>query len=506
MPRRALLSVSNKASLPAFARGLVRLGFELYSTGGTLQALEEASIDVQPVTALTGFPEMLDGRVKTLHPGVHAGLLARRDLPEHLEALEEHGLKTIDLLCCNLYPFAETVADEQLSPEQVLEQIDVGGPAMVRAAAKNYASVIVVVRPERYPEVLAALGEGDLDESKRQRLAAEAFSHVAAYDAQIASWLRRGEDEFPAELTLAGTLSQGLRYGENPHQRAAFYRTGVNPGGLGSVHQLQGLDLSYNNIQDAAAACSLVCEFARPAVAIIKHTNPCGLAVGDRLADAYVKAYECDPTSAYGGVVAFNRELDGETASHMGAAFLEVVIAPSFSSAARELLERKQKTRVLEIANYRWNGLSVQSVPGGLLAQTWDMRGFDPTSCRVVSRREPSSEEWEQLGFAWLAVKHVKSNAIVLARELAAVGVGAGQMSRVEAAEIAVRRAGERARGSVMASDAFFPFADGVQVALRAGATAVIQPGGSLRDREVIAAVDDAGAAMVLTGERHFRH
>jgi phosphoribosylaminoimidazolecarboxamide formyltransferase/IMP cyclohydrolase len=506
LPRRALLSVSNKASLPAFARGLVRLGFELYSTGGTLQALEEASIDVQPVTALTGFPEMLDGRVKTLHPGVHAGLLARRDLPEHLEALEVHGLKTIDLLCCNLYPFAETLAEEHVNTEHVLEQIDVGGPAMVRAAAKNYASVIVVVRPERYAEVLAALGEGDLDELKRRRLAAEAFSHVAAYDAQIASWLRRGDDQFPTELTLAGTLAQGLRYGENPHQRAAFYRTGVDAGGLGSVHQLQGLDLSYNNIQDAAAACSLVCEYARPAVAIIKHTNPCGLAVGDRLADAYLKAYECDPASAYGGVVAFNRELDGETARHMGPAFLEVVIAPSFSPAARELLERKQKTRVLEIANFRWNGLRVQSVPGGLLAQTWDMRGFDPNGCRVVSRREPSSQEWEQLGFAWLAVKHVKSNAIVLARDLAAIGVGAGQMSRVEAAEIAVRRAGERARGSVMASDAFFPFADGVQVALRAGATAVIQPGGSLRDREVVAAVDDAGAAMVLTGERHFWH
>jgi phosphoribosylaminoimidazolecarboxamide formyltransferase/IMP cyclohydrolase len=423
-----------------------------------------------------------------------------------LEALEVHGLKTIDLLCCNLYPFAETVAQEHLSPEQVLEQIDVGGPAMVRAAAKNYASVIVVVRPERYAEVLSALGEGDLDESRRRRLAAEAFSHVAAYDAQIASWLRRGEDEFPNELTLAGTLAQGLRYGENPHQQAAFYRTGVDPGGLGSVHQLQGLDLSYNNIQDAAAACSLVCEYGRPAVAIIKHTNPCGLAVADRLADAYLKAYECDPTSAYGGVVAFNREVDGETARHMGPAFLEVVVAPSFSPAARELFESKQKTRVLEIANFRWNGLRVQSVPGGLLAQTWDMRGFDPSSCRVVSRREPSSQEWEQLGFAWLAVKHVKSNAIVLARDLAAVGVGAGQMSRVEAAEIAVRRAGDRARGSVLASDAFFPFADGVQVALRAGATAVIQPGGSLRDREVVSAVDDAGAAMVMTGERHFRH
>jgi phosphoribosylaminoimidazolecarboxamide formyltransferase/IMP cyclohydrolase len=506
LPKRALLSVSNKASLPAFARGLVRLGFELYSTGGTMQALEEASIDVKPVSALTEFPEILDGRVKTLHPGVHAGLLARRDVPEHMEELQEHGLQTIDLLCCNLYPFAETVAREHVTTEQVLEQIDVGGPAMVRAAAKNYASVIVVVRPERYAEVLSALGESDLDELRRRRLAAEAFAHVAAYDAQIASWLRAGDEEFPSELPLAGVLAQGLRYGENPHQRAAFYRVGANPGGIGSARQLQGLDLSYNNIQDAAAALALVCEYPAPAAAIIKHTNPCGLALAEKLSDAYLKAYECDPISAYGGVVAFNRELDGETAKQMGPAFLEVVIAPGYAPAARELFERKQKTRVLEVANFRWNGLKVQSVPGGFLAQTWDARGFDPAACRVVSQREPTADAWEQLEFAWLAVKHVKSNAIVVARDHAAVGVGAGQMSRVEAAEIAIRRAGERASGGVMASDAFFPFADGVQVALRAGVTAVIQPGGSLRDREVVAAINEVDAAMVMTGERHFLH
>jgi len=506
LPRRALLSVSNKASLPAFARGLARLGFELYSTGGTLAALEEASVDVQPVTALTGFPEILDGRVKTLHPGVHAGLLARRDLPEHLSALDELGLRTLDLVCCNLYPFAETVRKEHASGEQVIEQIDVGGPAMVRAAAKNYASVIVVVRPERYAEVLAGLTEGDLDEATRRRLAAEAFAHVAAYDAQIASWLRGAEVDFPPELAVAGALAQGLRYGENPHQRAAFYRTGLDPGGIGSARQLQGLDLSYNNIQDGAAASALVCEYQRPAAAIIKHTNPCGLAVADGLPEAYLKAYECDPTSAYGGVVALNRELDGETAQKMASTFLEVVIAPGFSSQAREVLERKQKTRVLQVDSLRWNGFKIQSVPGGFLAQTWDVRGFDPAACRVVSRRQPTPREWEQMEFAWLAVKHVKSNAIVVARDGAAVGVGAGQMSRVEAAELAMRRAGERAQGGVMASDAFFPFPDGVQVALRAGVTAVIQPGGSVRDREVVAAADAAGAAMVMTGERHFVH
>ena len=506
MSRRALLSVSNKASLPAFARGLARLGFELYSTGGTLAALEEASIDASPVSALTGFPEILDGRVKTLHPGVHAGLLARREVSDHLDALERHGLKTIDLVCCNLYPFAETLAREHVTFEQVLEQIDVGGPAMVRAAAKNYASVIVVVRPERYTEVLAALGNGGMDEVTRRRLAAEAFSHVAAYDAQVAAWLRGGEEDFPTELAIAGTLAQGLRYGENPHQRAAFYRTGAEPGGLGSARQLQGLDLSYNNIQDAAAACELVAEYRQPAAAIVKHTNPCGLAVAGRLAEAYLRAYECDSMSAYGGVVALNRELDADTARQMGPAFLEVVIAPSFSDAARELFERKQKTRVLEVGSFRSNGLEVRSLPGGLLAQTRDLRGFDRATCKVVSRREPTPEEWAQLEFAWLAVKHVKSNAIVLARDFAAVGVGAGQMSRVEAAEIAVKRAGSRAIGSVMASDAFFPFADGVQVGLRAGVTAVIQPGGSLRDREVVATVNEAGAAMVMTGERHFLH
>ena len=506
MPRRALLSVSNKASLPAFARGLARLGFELYSTGGTLRALEEASIDVLPVSALTGFPELLDGRVKTLHPGVHAGLLARRDVAEHLDALDQHGLKTIDLLCCNLYPFVETVAREHSSFEQVLEQIDVGGPAMVRAAAKNFASVIVVVRPERYTEILSALGDGGIEEGARRRLAAEAFSHVAAYDAQVAAWLRAGEDEFPAELAWSGTLAQSLRYGENPHQRAAFYRTGLDPGGLGSARQLQGLDLSYNNIQDAAAAWALAAEYAQPAAAIVKHTNPCGVAVADELAEAYRKAYECDTTSAYGGVVALNRELDAETARQMGPAFLEVVLSPSFSGPARELFGRKQKTRVLEVGDLRPNGLQVRSVPGGFLAQTHDGRGFDRATCKVVSKREPSPEEWEQLEFAWLAVKHVKSNAIVLARDFAAVGVGAGQMSRVEAAEIAVKRAGPRAVGAAMASDAFFPFADGAQVGLRAGVTAVIQPGGSLRDLEVVGAVNEAGAAMVMTGERHFLH
>jgi len=506
--KRALLSVSNKAGLPAFARGLHRLGFELYSTGGTMRALEEASIDVQPVSRLTGFPEILDGRVKTLHPAVHAGLLARRDLPEHVESLAEHGFHTIDLLCVNLYPFADTAARPGAEFDEVVEQIDVGGPAMLRAAAKNHADVVVVVRPERYTEVLRALGGEGVSADLRRALAAEAFAHTAAYDARIAAWLRRRSpsDGFPAELSLAGTLTQHLRYGENPHQQAAFYRSGPEPGGLGSARLLQGTEISYNNIQDAAAAYEIVSEFAKPAVAVVKHTNPCGLAVAEQLAEAYKKAYQCDTASAYGGVVGMNRELDVATAEQIAAIFVEVVVAPAVSREARQVLAHKAKLRLLEAPPARPSDIQVRTVPGGFLAQTFDGRGFDRGSCTVVSRRQPTEDEWAQLEFAWLAVKHVKSNAIVIARDFAAVGVGAGQMSRVEAVEIAVRRAGERARGGVLASDAFFPFPDGPTTGLEAGITAIIQPGGSVRDREVLAAANASRAAMVLTGERHFRH
>ena len=506
--KRALLSVSDKAGLPAFARGLTRLGFELYSTGGTMNALEAASIDAQPVSRLTGFPEILDGRVKTLHPAVHAGLLARRDLPEHLESLSEYGFQAIDLVCVNLYPFAETAARPDASLEEVVEQIDVGGPALVRAAAKNHAGVIVVVRPERYTEVLSALGGEGVSVDLRWTLAAEAFAHTAAYDAQIAAWMRGRSEEvgFPVELSLAGSLAQHLRYGENPHQQGAFYRLGPEPGGFGSALLLQGKELSFNNIQDAAAAYEMVNEFVNPAAAIVKHTNPCGLAVAQELSDAYRKAYECDTASAYGGVVALNRELDAATADQIAAIFVEVVVAPAVSGPAREILTRKAKLRLLEVPPVRAGEFQVRTVPGGFLAQTRDAAAFDRDACKVVSRRRPSAEEWAQLGFAWLAVKHVKSNAIVIAREGAAVGVGAGQMSRVEAARIAVQRAGDRAQGAVLASDAFFPFPDGATVGLDAGVTAIIQPGGSVRDEEVLAAVNEAGAAMVFAGERHFRH
>jgi len=506
---RALLSVSDKNGLTGFARGLQRLGFDLFATGNTLKVLSDAAIDANPVSELTGFPEMMDGRVKTLHPGVHAGLLARRDKPEHMAALETHGFKTIDLLCCNLYPFVETVSRPAVDFEDAVEQIDIGGPAMIRAAAKNHEGVVVVVRPERYTEVLAALQGAGVDLAMRRRLAAEAYAHTAAYDSWIAAYIRGSDDKgFPPELSFAGQLAEALKYGENEHQRAAFYRFGSHPGGLGGAVQLQGKEPGFNNIQDAAAALALVSDFDRPAAAIIKHMNPCGLAVAQDIATAYRMAYECDKVSAFGGVVAVNRPLDRSTAELIVQIVTHVVIAPAVLDEATETLARR-KTMVVLAAQEGARGLfdyDVRTVAGGFLVQDWDAAGFDRASCTVVTRRQPTEQEWEQLGFAWTAVKHVKSNAIVLFKDCAAIGVGAGQMSRVEAVQIAVRRAGERAAGSVMASDAFFPFPDGLEEGIRAGVTAAIQPGGSMKDDEVIAAADTAGIAMVVTGRRHFKH
>jgi phosphoribosylaminoimidazolecarboxamide formyltransferase / IMP cyclohydrolase len=506
LPRRALLSVSDKSGLPDFARALAGLDFELYSTDGTLEALKEAGVEVRPVSELTGFPEILDGRVKTLHPGVHGGLLARRDRPEHLAALVEHGLKTLDLLCVNLYPFVATATRDGVTFEEVVENIDIGGPAMIRAAAKNHDGVLVVVRPERYADVLAALEGGEIAPEMRRELAAEAFAHTAHYDAAVAGWL--AVDLFPPELAVAGRLVQKLRYGENPHQEAAFYRLPSGIGGLGSAKQLQGGELSYNNVQDAAAAFALASEFQHPAAAIIKHTNPCGCAISADIADAYRRAYECDKVSAYGGVVALNRPLDADTAEEIAAIFVEVVIAPGFRPEALEVMGRKAKVRLLEAApaHALWGDLELRTVPGGFLAQTPDRGRLDPEVAQVVSERKPTEAEWEELAFAWKVVKHVKSNAIVLARDSASVGVGAGQMSRVEAVDLAVRRAGDRARGSVMASDAFFPFPDGVEAGIAAGVTAIAQPGGSIRDKDAITAADKAKVAMIFTGVRHFRH
>jgi phosphoribosylaminoimidazolecarboxamide formyltransferase/IMP cyclohydrolase len=506
---RALLSVSDKTGLSGFARGLQRLGYELYATGSTLSAIVDAAIDARPVTDLTGFPEMMDGRIKTLHPGVHAGLLARRDKPEHMEALRSHDLKEIDLLCCNLYPFVETVTRPGVTFEEAVEQIDIGGPAMIRAAAKNSESVVVVVRPERYTDILTTLHAGGPDRAMRRRLAAEAYAHTAAYDAWIAAYmLGDGGADFPHELAFAGRLRQSLKYGENEHQRAAFYGYGPDPGGLGGARQLQGKELGFNNIQDAAAAMGLVSDFDRPAAAIVKHMNPCGLAIADDLATAYLRAYECDPTSAFGGIVAVNRPLDRSTAEQIVQIVTHVVIAPDVLEESLEVLARRKGMIVLAAQSPRPGPFDydVRSVPGGLLVQDWDRATFDRAAVAVATKRDPTEAEWEQLRLAWITVKHVKSNAIVLFKDCAAVGVGAGQMSRVEAVQIAVRRAGERARGSVMASDAFFPFPDGLEEGIRAGVTATIQPGGSVKDSEVVAAADAAGLAMVMTGQRHFKH
>jgi len=503
----ALLSVSDKTGLAAFARGLVRLGYELFATGSTLEALHDAAVDARPVSDLTGFPEMMDGRIKTLHPGVHAGILARRDRPEHLAALSEHRLREIDLVCCNLYPFVSTVLQPDVTFEQAIEQIDIGGPAMIRAAAKNHESVVVVVRPERYSEILSSLSEGTIDAEARRRLAAEAFAHTAAYDAWIAAYMR-GRNGFPSEITIPGQLAEPLKYGENDHQKAAFYRLGPDPGGLGGATQVQGAPPGFNNLQDASAAIQLVMDYAQPAAAIIKHMNPCGLAVARDITTAYRIAYECDRVAAFGGVVALNRPLDRPTAEQILQIVTHVVIAPEVLDEARVVLARRKSMVVLAAPPAR-TGLfdyDVRSVPGGLLVQEWDRATFDRASTRVVTERAPTEAEWEQLGLAWIAVKHVKSNAIVIFRDDAAVGVGAGQMSRVEAVQLAVLRAGDRSRGAVLASDAFFPFADGLEFAARAGVTAAIQPGGSMKDAEVIAAANAAGMAMVVTGRRHFRH
>ncbi len=514
----AVLSVSDKTGLAAFARGLRRLGYELFATSSTLRAIQDAAVDARPVSDLTGFPEMMDGRVKTLHPGVHAGILARRDRPEHMQALAEQGLREIDLVCVNLYPFVDTVLRADVTFAEAVEQVDIGGPAMIRAAAKNHESVLVVVRPQRYAEVLAALSEGAVDEKMRRRLAAEAFAHTSAYDAWIAAYLRsQGGNGFPTEITIPGQLAQPLKYGENEHQKAAFYRLGPEAGGLGGAEQVQGGPPGFNNIQDASAALQLVMDYDRPAVAIVKHMNPCGLAVADELATAYRHAYECDRVSAFGGVVAANRPLDRSTAELIVQIVTHVVVAPRILDESRDVLARRKNMVVLAAppAQEGFAGRAqgaplmdydVRSVPGGVLVQEWDRARFDRRECKTVTRREPAEEEWAQLGLAWTAVKHVKSNAIVLFKEGAAVGVGAGQMSRVEAVELAVRRAGERSRGAVMASDAFFPFPDGLELGARAGVTAVIQPGGSLKDADVVAAADAAGMAMVVTGRRHFKH
>jgi len=521
---RALISVSDKTGLIDFARALAGRGIALVSTGGTAKALADAALPVTDVSDLTGFPEMMDGRVKTLHPKVHGGLLAIRDNAEHAAAMAAHGIQPIDLLVVSLYPFEATVAKEAGFDDRI-ENIDIGGPAMIRAAAKNHADVAVVVEPEDYAPLLAELNQLDglTTLALRKKLAAKAYARTAAYDAAISNWFAKElGDPAPAFRAFGGRLAEALRYGENPHQSAAFYRTPDLRFGVATARQVQGKELSYNNINDTDAAYECVAEFdprRTAACAIVKHANPCGVAEGATLVEAYRKALACDRTSAFGGIVALNRALDAEAAKAITEMFTEVIIAPDASDDAIKIVAAKKNLRLLlagALPDPRTVGLTAKTVAGGLLVQSRDNAVIDGMTLKVATRRAPTDAEMRDLKFAFRVAKHVKSNTIVYARDLATVGIGAGQMSRVDSARIAARKAQDAAdelklaapmtKGSVVASDAFFPFADGLLVAIEAGATAVIQPGGSIRDDEVIKAADDAGIAMVFTGVRHFRH
>ncbi len=514
---RALISVSDKTGLVEFATELAALGVSILSTGGTAKLLAQHGIPVTEVAEYTGFPEMLDGRVKTLHPKVHGGLLARRDLPEHMRALAEHGIDPIDLLVVNLYPFEQTVANPACTLEEAIENIDIGGPTMLRAAAKNHAALTVVVDPRDYPAIAAALrANGGVSGETRFALARKVFSHTARYDAAISNYLgNQGPEKsaggYPPTYTQQWEKAQDLRYGENPHQSAAFYRDlDPAPGSLANYRQLQGKELSYNNIADSDAAWECVRTFDSPACVIVKHANPCGAAIGTDCADAYAKAFACDPTSAFGGILAFNRPLDAAAAQLAARQFVEVLIAPSFLPDALVPFAAKPNVRVLQIPlESGGNARDFKRVGGGLLVQSPDARNVAASELRVVTRRQPTEGEFTDMLFAWRVAKFVKSNAIVFCAQGRTLGVGAGQMSRIDSARIAAIKAanaGLTLASSVAASDAFFPFRDGLDAVADAGATAVIQPGGSMRDEEVIAAADERGLAMVFTGMRHFRH
>ncbi|HVC42890.1 MAG TPA: bifunctional phosphoribosylaminoimidazolecarboxamide formyltransferase/IMP cyclohydrolase [Candidatus Saccharimonadales bacterium] len=509
MSRRALLSVSDKTGLVDFARGLVEHGYDLVATSSTSRALEDAGVEVQSVADVTGFPEMLDGRVRTLHPAIHAGILARRDDPDHMRQLAESRYEPIDLVVVSLYPFAETLA-RGADDDTIVENIDIGGPTMIRAAAKNRDSVAVVVSPAQYEAVLAELREHrSVSRATRHRLAMEAFAHVAAYDTQVAAWLRTGgvDETLPAELTVGGARLHELRYGENPHQRGALYAVPGPPGGVAHARRLQGAALSFTNWLDVDAARGLVGEFDEPAACVIKHTNPCGFAVGDAAEDAYRRAYECDPRSAYGGIVGVNRSIDLATATALTETFLEAVVCPGLDEDAAAHLATKPRIRVLIVDRpSRAESLDMRSIDGGLLVQTRDRVITDPSTMTVASVRQPDPAEWRDLLIAWRVCRHIKSNAVVIVSDGMAVGVGAGQMSRVESSELAVARAGVRSSGAVSASDAFFPMPDGLETLGRAGVRSVIHPGGSKNDAQVTGAADALGMAVVLAGERHFRH
>ncbi|WP_332691866.1 bifunctional phosphoribosylaminoimidazolecarboxamide formyltransferase/IMP cyclohydrolase [Halalkalibacter lacteus] len=508
--RRALVSVSNKDGIVEFVQALVEQGFEVVSTGGTSKALQEAGIPVIGISEVTGFPEILNGRVKTLHPNIHSGLLAMREREEHQKQLADHNISPIDLVVVNLYPFKETIAKPDCTFADAIENIDIGGPSMLRAAAKNHQHVTVVVDPTDYQTVIDEFSKGDVTLETKQRLAAKVFRHTAAYDALIAEYLTEavGEAE-PETFTVTYERKQGLRYGENPHQKATFYKKPLaDESSIASANQLHGKELSYNNIHDADAALAIVKEFTEPAVVAVKHMNPCGVGTGKTIGEAYGRAYEADSVSIFGGIVAANREIDEATALKMKEIFLEIIIAPSFTQEALDVLTAKKNLRLLTVPMNKQEQpeAMLTSIHGGLLVQEEDHFGLDDATVSIPTDRKPTDAEWEALKLAWKVVKHVKSNAIVLTNGLMTVGVGAGQMNRVGAADIAITQASERIEGAVLGSDAFFPMGDTVELAGKAGVTAIIQPGGSIRDEESIEMANKYGIAMVMTGVRHFKH
>jgi len=510
--RLALLSVHDKTGIVDFARRLVGCGFTILSTGGTARTLAEAHLMPVEVSEHTGFPEMLDGRVKTLHPRIHGGLLARRDRTDHMAALREMGIDPIELVAIQLYPFEATAARADASPDEIIEMIDIGGPSMIRSAAKNYRDVTVIVDPRDYARVAEALQAGTVSLDLRRELAEKAFGRTAAYDAAIHRYLAASAarpETFPATLVLSFEKVRDLRYGENPHQTAAFYREkDALPGSIGSIEAIHGKELSFNNLLDLDSAWRLVSEFSSPAAAVIKHNNPSGVALASTTAEAFARARDADPTSAFGGVLAVNRALDAETALEIGGLFLEAIIAPTFQAEALPILRKKTNLRLVQPTGdaARVAGLDLRRVSGGMLAQTWDVSTSLPSQGKVVTRRAPTPAELEDLDFAWKVAKHVKSNAIVYASGGRTLGIGAGQMSRVDSARLGVQKSLAPLQGSVLASDAFFPFRDGIDAAAQAGVAAIVQPGGSIRDLEIIAAADEHALAMVFTGERHFRH
>lgn len=510
MKKRALISVSNKDGIVELAKGLTNLNYEILSTGGTARTLEKAGISVVQVEEVTQSPEILGGRVKTLHPNIHGGLLAKRNDEAHQAELDDHGIQHIDIVIANLYPFEETIVRTDVTQDEIIENIDIGGPTMLRAAAKNFEAVTVVVDPDDYHEVLTALQSNKLDQSYRKKLAMKVFRHTAHYDALIASYFtEQTNDLFPGEYPVTYKKVQTLRYGENPHQQAAFYQEiNAKVPGIAEAHQLHGKELSYNNIQDANAALTIVAEFSDPAAVAVKHMNPCGVGVGETLEKAFKKVYDADPVSIFGGIVACNRQVDAQVAKTLREIFLEIIIAPSFSDEALTILTDKKNIRLLEmpIEQVKQDSVEMKSVTGGMLVQTADVKAVHEEQFTYPTKQKPTDQQIADLIFAQTAVKHVKSNAIVISKDGQTIGIGAGQMNRIGAAEIALTQAGENAQEAVLASDAFFPMPDTVEAAIKAGVTAIIQPGGSKRDDDSIAVCDEHGIAMVFTNVRHFKH